>query len=67
MKYVIRFIIYLIAVSVIIGVVDLAFGNTFLQGFFPLGGSAAMVRWFIRIAVVSYFTYTKPLPFEKKE
>ena len=67
MKYILRFIIYLIAFSIIIGFVDMAFGSTFMHGFIPLGGFDAGMRWLIRITFVSYFTFTKPLPFEKKK
>lgn len=35
-KYIISALIYALSISVIVGVVDVCFGNTFIEGFLPL-------------------------------
>lgn len=56
-KYVISALIYVLLTSVVVGFVDMFMGNSFIEGFLPL----SLMRWLIRIAVVSYLTIFKPI------
>lgn len=56
-KYIISALIYALSISVIVGVVDVCYGNTFIEGFLPL----SPMRWIVRIGFVSYLTIFKPI------
>ena len=56
-KYVISALIYMITLSVIVGLVGMYFGNSFIEEMLPL----SPLRWIIRIGFVSYLTIFKPI------
>ncbi len=56
-KYVISALIYLTLLSVVNGILDVCFGNSFIEGLLPL----SPLRWIVRLGFVSYLTIFKPI------
>lgn len=63
MKYVVSFVVYLLLLSIVVGLLDMMLTDaSFVEGFFPEAG----VRWVVRLIFSAYFTISRPINFKKK-